>query len=75
MRVPILDLQFGVAKPGDLLPMPSPLKFGETIATLVSIEGNPGSYLHVYDLYFCGVFYAQVEARQGPTGAFWKVVE
>lgn len=70
-----IDCQFGVAKVDDLLPFPSPFKFGEIIGKLVKIGDNGRFLIHTYDLYIFGVWVGRVEAKQDGPAVDWRTLE
>ena len=67
-----INCKFGTAQLGDVIPMPSPFKFGEVLAKLVRIDDTGRFTFHTYDLFLFGAKIGKAECRSDYT---WRVCE
>jgi hypothetical protein len=74
-KQPQIDCRFGEAKVDDLLPLPSPFKFGEIIGKLVKVRDNGRFLIHTYDLYVFGAWIGRAEAKQDGPAVDWRAID
>ena len=67
------DCRFGVAKPGDLLPLKAPFLDWEVMAKLTQVRTpDPGVTAHYYDLFLFGVYVGMAKATSKNGKVSWE---